>query len=543
MKILAKVLCAPALAIVFLLAFGGIAYVVMEQQKQAIGELAGARQSAVEAATGALQSVGAVQSGAYRLFTWRSAISEEQVKKTSGELLDQLDLLAGLLQGMRAQPQVSAAERAHIDAVLPRLSRYRGELQQAIEQSTDAATAASLMQGADATHAAIGRELQALVALEKQLTEASQEATLEAAQQAANLLLAITLVAVLVSLAAAVLASRRIVRPLRSAIASAGRIAEGDLTADVRVTGRDETADLLRALDHMSRQLRALVGDVATGAHAVADTSAQIAQGNLDLSQRTEEQASTLEETAGAMLQLSQTVEQNAQNAMQASGLATEASGVAEQGAAAVGRMVQTMDGIAAAARRIGEIIAVIDGIAFQTNILALNAAVEAARAGEQGRGFAVVASEVRALAQRSAAAARQVKDLVEDSVHRVDAGHTIAGDAGATMRRVVASVQRVNALIAEIASASREQSAGLRQVNSAVAQMGQVVQQNAALVEEASAATQSMKDEAGALLRLVERFRLHGATAAAFEPAATAADGPLPAIGYAPTTPGLLAS
>ena len=531
MKILHRILLAPALAIACLLAFGALSYAVMQQQQRALEDLATTRRAAVEAATDALQTLAQVHAGAYRLFTWRAAISEEQVQKDSAALLDKLDMLGGFLRGMRAQPQVNDAERAHIDAVLPRLSHYRGELQGALERSYDASGAATMMQGPDATHAAMVQDLSALVRLEKDLADGSHAHTVAAARRAANLLLGISVLAVLAALAVAWLASRSIVRPLRSAIGTAGRIAEGDLGTRIQVRGRDETAQLLGALSGMAQQLRELVGEVATGARSVADTSAQIAQGNLDLSQRTEEQASTLEETAGAMQQLTQTVAENAQHAAQASGLATAASDIAQQGAQAVDRMQQNMNGIAQSARRIGEIIGVIDGIAFQTNILALNAAVEAARAGAQGRGFAVVASEVRALAQRSADAARQVKGLVQDAVQRVEDGHASAGAAGSTMHQVVDAVQRVHALIAEIATASREQSAGLRQVNGAVAQMGQVVQQNAALVEEASAATQSLKDEAQALLRQVGRFRLEGhgpaPAALAYQPAAAGLPAP----------------
>jgi methyl-accepting chemotaxis protein len=241
----------------------------------------------------------------------------------------------------------------------------------------------------------------------------------------------------------------------------------------------------------------------------VAESSAQIAQGNLDLSQRTEEQASTLEETASSMEELTATVNQNAEHAREANQLTADASGVAARGGTVVGNVVRTMTGISESSRRIADIIGVIDGIAFQTNILALNAAVEAARAGEQGRGFAVVAAEVRSLAQRSATAAKEIKTLIGDSVDQVEAGTRLVHDAGETMQDIVSSVQKVTALVAEIASASQEQSQGIAQVTAAVSQMDQVVQQNATLVEEATAATESMKEEAAALLRAVRRFHI----------------------------------
>jgi methyl-accepting chemotaxis protein len=279
----------------------------------------------------------------------------------------------------------------------------------------------------------------------------------------------------------------------------------------------------------MSNNLRELVGEVAGGAHMLADTSAQIAQGNQDLSQRTEEQASTLEETASSMEELTSTVSLNAQNARQASQLAVSASDVARKGGTVVGEVVSTMTGISESSRKIGDIIGVIDGIAFQTNILALNAAVEAARAGEQGRGFAVVAAEVRSLAQRSAAAAKEIKGLIGESVDKVDAGARLVDSAGKTMQEIVGSVKKVSDLIAEIAAASEEQDAGIRQVNTAITQMDQVVQQNASLVEEAAAATESMKGQAASLLKLVSRFHIGEAQPApiAIKPSAPPAAAP----------------
>jgi len=305
--------------------------------------------------------------------------------------------------------------------------------------------------------------------------------------------------------------TRSVTRPVGQAVETARRVARGDLSVEIPTTRRDEIGQLLQALQEMTHRLRELVGEVAGGAHTVAHTSAQIAQGHLDLSQRTEEQASTLEETASSMEELTSTVRQNADNAHQADQLAAEASEVALKGGAVVGQVVSTMNGISAASRKIGDIIGVIDGIAFQTNILALNAAVEAARAGEQGRGFAVVAAEVRSLAQRSAQAAKEIKVLIGNSVQQVDAGTRLVDAAGHTMEDIVVSVKKVSTLIAEIAAASREQSSGIEQVNTAVAQMDHVVQQNASLVEEATAATESMKAQSESLLQLVSRFRLSG--------------------------------
>jgi methyl-accepting chemotaxis protein len=277
---------------------------------------------------------------------------------------------------------------------------------------------------------------------------------------------------------------------------------------EVRIAEGDRRS-LLYATREMISNLRNMVGEATKGARSVADTSAQIAQGNLDLSQRTEEQASTLQDAAHSMEELTSTVSQNAQNAREASKLAAQASDTARQGGQAVDEVVTTMDEILDSSKKISDIIGVIDGIAFQTNILALNAAVEAARAGDQGRGFAVVAAEVRNLAHRTTAAAKEIKGLISDSTQKVQAGSSRVDAAGHTMVGIVLSVQKVTELIQEIAAASGEQSSRISQVSTAVMQMDRVVQQNAALVEEATAATESMKEQASSLLDMVSRFRL----------------------------------
>jgi methyl-accepting chemotaxis protein len=329
--------------------------------------------------------------------------------------------------------------------------------------------------------------------------------------------LVLLLNALMVALGAlgAVLITRSITAPLASAVAVAETVAAGDLTTSFEARRRDEVGDLLRALQKMNDALAGVVSEVQQGTAAIAGASSEIASGNLDLSARTEQQAGALEETASSMEELTSTVRQNAENATQANQMAQAASTVAARGGEIVGKVVETMGSIDASSRKIVDIIGVIDGIAFQTNILALNAAVEAARAGEQGRGFAVVASEVRNLAQRSAGAAKEIKTLIGDSVEQVNVGSKLVQQAGATMGEVVASVARVTDIMAEITAASREQSVGIDQVNEAIAQMDQTTQQNAALVEEAAAAAGSMQDQAGRLAQLVGRFRLAGAPAA----------------------------
>jgi len=306
---------------------------------------------------------------------------------------------------------------------------------------------------------------------------------------------------------------RGITRPLKQAIGIAKTVAAGDLRSNLdgaEVTRRDEVGELLAALKQMSGNLASIVGRVRAGTDTIATASAEIASGNLNLSSRTEQQASSLEETASSMVELTSTVRQNNENAGQARELAHTASEVAVRGGATVSEVVATMGAINESSRKIVDIIGVIDGIAFQTNILALNAAVEAARAGEQGRGFAVVASEVRNLAQRSAAAAREIKELIGTSVERVEAGSRLVGQAGVTMSEVVASVERVNAVIGEIALASGEQRDGIEQISMAISQMDSVTQQNAALVEEAAAAADSLQQQAQSLTEAVSIFKLH---------------------------------
>jgi methyl-accepting chemotaxis protein len=346
--------------------------------------------------------------------------------------------------------------------------------------------------------------------------------------QALDFIMSITLIGggLLATLLAGVIAiwqARNITRPLRDAIDIAKQVAQGDLTVQVHVSSKDETGELMSALKDMTEALVRIVTEVRAGTDTIATASTQITSGNQDLSSRTEQQASSLEETASSMEELTSTVKQNADNARQANQLASSASDVAVKGGAVVSQVVQTMGSINESAKKIVDIIGVIDGIAFQTNILALNAAVEAARAGEQGRGFAVVATEVRNLAQRSAGAAKEIKALISDSVDKVEIGSRLVDQAGSTMAEVVSSVKLVSDIISEIAAASDEQRAGIEQVNQAITQMDEVTQQNAALVEEAAAAAESMQDQTMNLSQVVSVFRLDAKGMVAVKPVATA--------------------
>ncbi|SIT39124.1 Methyl-accepting chemotaxis sensory transducer [Paraburkholderia ribeironis] len=341
----------------------------------------------------------------------------------------------------------------------------------------------------------------------------SAKQSYDAAQDNFNMFRMVSLGALAVGVVAAVLSyltlSRAIGRPLGEALGHFDAIAAGDLRRPVAVSSRDEMGQLLAGIAKMQHNLTETVRSVRSGSESIATATRQIAAGNIDLSSRTEEQASALQQTASSMEELTGTVKQNADNARQASSLAANASAIANKGSAVVGQVVGTMGEINQSSAKIADIIAIIEGIAFQTNILALNAAVEAARAGEEGRGFAVVAGEVRSLAQRSSAAAKEIKELIDTSVERVQSGSALVDEAGRTMTEIIGAVQRVTDIMGEIAAASEEQSSGIDQVARAVTQMDEVTQQNAALVEEAAAAAASLEDQAGKLRTAVAVFQL----------------------------------
>lgn len=352
--------------------------------------------------------------------------------------------------------------------------------------------------------------IEKMVKYQEQQMERDSAAAADAGQQAITLMTGLSLAAAVAAIFVGYVVARSITAPVARAVELAEAVAQGDLTRRIEVNSNDEIGQLLAALKHMNESLVRIVSEVRSGTDTIATASGQIAAGNQDLSSRTEQQASSLEETASSMEELTSTVKQSAENAQQANQLAAAASSVAGKGGEVVGQVVDTMASINESSTKIVEIIGVIDGIAFQTNILALNAAVEAARAGEQGRGFAVVASEVRNLAQRSAAAAKEIKTLINDSVERVEDGTKLVGQAGATMQEIVQSVQRVTDIMTEMTAATREQTAGIEQINLAISQMDQVTQQNASLVEEAAAASESLQEQAGSLARAVSVFRLN---------------------------------
>ena len=507
-KIGARLAAAFGLLLVLLGAVGAFGIVTMASMQQRLDTIVGRNAAQVQHAT-------TVAAGIRDIMLSMSII----VQAGNKEARDAQKANIGAARQRYGNAKKALVENAPDEAINGLLERLNAELKLGASANNRALELADQGSPAQASELFItqsepsGRKLIALT--DEMVRQAQATAQAGAAEARAeylrsrNLVLAMCALAIALGAGAAVAISRSITRPLREAVQVAEMVATGDLRLQLDRHGRDETAQLLQALQHMNDSLVKVVTDVRAGTDTIATASGQIASGNQDLSQRTEEQAASLEETAASMEELTGTVKQNAENAQQANQLARSAAEVAVRGGAVVGQVVDTMGGINAASRKIVDIISVIDGIAFQTNILALNAAVEAARAGEQGRGFAVVASEVRSLAQRSAAAAKEIKTLIDDSVSKVDTGSELVGEAGATMQEIVGSIKRVTDIMGEIAAASQEQTRGIEQVNQAITQMDQVTQQNAALVEEAAAAAQSMQEQAAQLVTSVSTFKL----------------------------------
>jgi methyl-accepting chemotaxis protein-1 (serine sensor receptor) len=420
--------------------------------------------------------------------------------------------VAALHAAVEADPDVTADERALEAAIEAVETQYRPVALEIVGKALadDRDTAIDHMN--TRCRPLLAKLQEATSAFVRQEREVARARGEDAAREEAVdrwILVAACVLAVGAALSLGVLLSAAVTRPLQRAVAFAERVAAGDLGHRIDSRRSDETGQLLSALGRMNEGLVRMVTEVRQAADGIAMASSEIASGNADLSSRTEQQASALQQTAATMEQMNTTAKHSSEVARAASQLSRESSDVAGRGGEAVRRVVQTMDEINASSRRISDIIGVIDGIAFQTNILALNAAVEAARAGEQGRGFAVVAGEVRSLAQRSAEAAREIKSLIGESVDRVEAGTSLVADAGRTIDEVVAQVGRMTALMGELSSANGEQESGIGQVNQAIASIDQGTQQNAALVEESAGAAESLSGQAGALQRLVARFQL----------------------------------
>lgn len=503
-------------------AFGAMVVLVLAMLATAVIEMRDMRTSAVDLADNWLPSVGLVN--AINTATSDFRLAEFQhVLNTDDKAMAQIESgLATVLTALNKDRDAylklisSPQEQALWDSFAADWALYldiHGEVMALSRGNQNTEAKLLLETDSERLFQRLSDKLVKLVAMNADGGKASGQNAALAYQNALWIMVLVSVVALVMAVVLAIWIIRSITAPLQQAVTVAERVAEGDLTIHIHTDRGDELGILLKAMAQMTRNLTGIVSTVRGASDSIATGSDQIATGNADLSQRTEEQASSLEETAATMEELGSTVKQNAQNARQADQLAKQASDVASQGGEVVGQVVQTMRGIDDAAHKIADIIAVIDGIAFQTNILALNAAVEAARAGEAGRGFAVVAGEVRILAQRSAQAAKEIKDLISTSVERVGQGTALADRAGATMVDMVQAIQRVTAIMTDIANASSEQSDGVAAVGNAVSQLDQVTQQNAALVEESAAAAASLKHQAQALVQAVSVFRLSEGT------------------------------
>jgi methyl-accepting chemotaxis protein len=463
----------------------------------------------------------------------KSMQMDEDRAKRLGKMYDEA-------RGTMARLGLSAAERD----ILQTLEAIDKELETPFRQAMSMSTsfrnedaAQIIINELDPTLQKALFELNRLIDLQKKANREALESATRLGDRLAWTTYVVNAVVLLLAVLLAWGTTRSIARPMRESVDVARRVASGDLTSRIEPVGRDEAAELLTALRDMNDGLGRMVTQIRSGAESIAVGAGQVAAGNQSLSSRTEEHASSLEETASTLEEFTTTVKQNAERAGQASELAASASVTAQKGGEVVGKVVTTMQEVSSSSRRISDIIGVIDGISFQTNILALNAAVEAARAGEQGRGFAVVASEVRSLAQRSAASAKEIRGLIENSVGRIEAGAKLVDQAGRTMEEVVTSVRRVAEIMTEIAAASHEQSSGIEQINKAITQMDTVVQMNASLVEQATAAATSMASQATALARSVAQFQVADGAIGAAPPAGMPSAAP-PALPRAADTP-----
>ena len=522
-----KLLLAPGLVLVLLTLLSAAAYYGMVRQNASLEHMVQVRAARLQAVADVAGDARFAHANIYQLLAWvngsfaasRLAALTADIHKKHAQIGDKLGEL---------KKSAAEGERAPLENSLAALASYRKMVSETIEiAQVDQSIATNSMQKAEKQFVALDTELQRLAALEKKLSVEAHAAAKAEFRFLGMTMAALVLLSIGLSLAVTMLVRRAMLADIRAIATVVGDLAEGQLrTSNTAGSGRDEIADTARALDHSISRLDGALRSILRSVHSIDTASKEIASGNLDLSTRTEMQAGSLEQTASTMEELTTAVKHNADNARLASNLAAEAAQLASNGGQAVGRAVATMESIQASSRKIVEITGVIDGISFQTNLLALNAAVEAARAGEQGRGFAVVAAEVRILAQRSAAAAREIKALIADSVKIIEDGSASVSEAGSSMGDIVASVRQVNDIIGRISVASTEQADGIAEVNKAVGQMDGMTQQNAALVEQAAAAAESLHEQTVNLSRAVSIFKLaDGAPAIAIDEDAHAAE------------------
>jgi methyl-accepting chemotaxis protein len=511
-----KLLLAPGLVLILLVSTAGSAYYGMVRQNASLENLVQVRAARLKAAADVSGDAKHAHASIYQLLAWiNGSFAQARLDGLTADIGKKHAAIATQLSALAAV--ADPAERKIIDACSAALVAYRKSVQGTIDLAQiDQATATASMSKAEKEFGALNTQLGQLSDLERTLSETAFAAAKADFRQLVLTMAALVMLSVGLSLLATFLVRRAMLGDIRAIADVVAELAEGHLSVGKGNDGRDEIAATSRALDHTIAQLTATLRRILGAVRSIDTASQEIATGNLDLSTRTELQASSLEQTASAMETLTVAVKQNANNARLATELAASAATLAANGGKAVDRAVSTMESIKASSRKIVEIIGVIDGISFQTNILALNAAVEAARAGEQGRGFAVVAAEVRTLAQRSAAAAKEIKALIAASVAIIDGGSASVNEAGSSMGNIVASVQQVNDIIARISVASSEQADGIAEVNHAVGQMDDMTQQNAALVEQAAAAAASLHEQTINLAQAVSMFKMEGVNAAA---------------------------
>jgi methyl-accepting chemotaxis protein len=514
MRLGAKLLLAPLGVAAMAFGAGGLNALLMQRTAVQANEASKADFELLRSVSDARNQLGQAHAGVYRTQAIFESLKKEEVLAFRKD--------AGLqVQGIQRVLALGADVNGGSDAELTKLvatatelaGTYGKQVDKALELTeVEANMGVAAMQRAEKTYVDLSKAIQMVLGRRDDLHAGQIEGAQAQMQHTLLLLGALGLLATGAAVAAAWVMQRRVVRELHQAVRASAAVAQGELSADVGSQRADEIGDLLRSQGHMVVQLRESMQTVRMATDSISNAAREIATGNTDLSQRTEQAAGSLQQTASSMEQLTGTVRQTADSARTANQLAATASSVAQRGGEVVAQVVTTMNDINASSRKIADIIGTIDGIAFQTNILALNAAVEAARAGEQGRGFAVVASEVRSLAQRSAAAAREIKGLIGASVERVEAGSQLVANAGSTMTEIVASVRRVSDIIGEISAAAAEQSSGIGQVNGAVNDLDRMTQQNAALVEQSAAAAESLQEQATRLADVVSRFQLGSA-------------------------------
>ncbi len=509
-----KLLLAPGLVLVLLMFLSGAAYYGMVRQNASLENMVQVRAARLKATADVTGDAKYAHANIYQLLAWvNGSFAQARLNGLIVDIGRKHDAIGAQLAALAAISD--PAERKLVDASVQSLAAYRKSVRETIELAqVDQSIATNSMQKAEKEFVALNGQLAALSTLEKTLSESAYGAAKAEFRTLGMAMAALVLLSIALSMLATFLVRRAMLADIRAISDVVAELAQGRLTAGAGSDGRDEIADTARALDSTIGTLNTALRSILSSVRSIDTASQEIATGNLDLSTRTEMQAGSLEQTASAMETLTVAVKDNANNARLATELAASAATLAADGGKAVDRAVSTMESIKASSRKIVEIIGVIDAISFQTNILALNAAVEAARAGEQGRGFAVVAAEVRTLAQRSAAAAKEIKSLIAASVATIDGGSASVNEAGKSMGNIVASVQQVNDIIARISVASSEQADGIAEVNHAVGQMDDMTQQNAALVEEAAAAAASLHEQTINLAQAVSIFKIEGADA-----------------------------